>query len=200
MNFVENLEKINASYQKRKPFFTKEEIRRIAGKDTPEGRMVDLFSFKYAKRTSLIQAAEILYGYVAKSYGEEGNEAQSHYPTWVFFSPAKNVNENPLLLKEAAKSFASFAQGEPKDAKERKIQRFWKENWTELDYFELPKTHTRGTLIYLSVAYFKTSAIENFHLGLNLILANRGVSKEILYLPEEYWSKDWAEYYKNPEF
>jgi hypothetical protein len=71
---------------------------------------------------------------------------------------------------------------------------------SDCSYVEIPSSLTGGELVYLSIIYRHLDLNPEFHLGLNLIIANQSISSEVIYLPEKYWEESFKKAYLNNEF
>lgn len=168
----------------------------LAGKDSFRGRLLGIFSASYYQRERLIAKGEVIYGYAFRDY-EEGDNRDFTYPTWVLFSPASAIDDDPAPLAEAAERLLAYCAAD--NGRKDKLCRAVKDDWAEPQYVELPKELTQGRLVYLSMVNVRTKANPSFRLGLNLLLANRKASKEVIYLPERYWTDAFLSHYLGKE-
>ncbi|MDO5329984.1 MAG: hypothetical protein Q4F15_00945 [Bacillota bacterium] len=198
MDFSSEFKKLNESWEQKRPGLSKDEIKHISDKDHADGLMLGIFSWKYLNRGKMISNSTLAYGYVFKAYQAEEEEAAKHYPVWVLFSPSDEVNSDPAILKTAAEKLRTAAEGKAANKDEKKLFAKVVEATAEADYVELPEAYTDGKLVYLSITYLRTNVMPDFKLGLNLLLIAPSVSKEVLFLPPEYWDDEWAEFYQNP--
>lgn len=198
MDFPSEFKKLNDFWDKRRPVLEKDEIKHIADKDHADGIMLGILSWKYINRSKMISNSNIAYGYVFKAYQAEEEESAKHFPVWVLFSPAEEVNSNPLILKNAAEKLRTASEGQPADKAERKLFAKVLEPSADADFVELPEKYTDGHLVYFSITYLRTNVMPEFKLGLNLMLIAPSITKELLFLPPQYWDEEWAEFYQNP--
>lgn len=196
MDFAQELDHLSQTWSSAKLSLTKKEVRHIADQDHYSGKLLGLFTIAYAKRGKLIRNASICYGYAFREYYASIEDSKEHHPTWVLFSPSSEIQKNPLFLKECASRLLSFSKEKHKKRADKRLSLYVQDNLAECSYVELPASLTEGKLVYLSILYARENTVPVFHLGLNLLLANRSISKEVLYLPTEYWSPAWAEYYR----
>lgn len=195
MDYGKALDSINEYWYKRRELLGKEEVRHIADKDNREGKLLGVFTKNYFNRSKLIKASEVIYGCVFKTYQASRLDAEKRYPVWVVFSPSKKVGANPKLLEKVAMKLSGLDEKSISSKEERTLCDLVKKDWSEVSYFEVPSQYTDGELVYLSIIYWRKNTMPVFHLGLNLFLANQGVSKEIIFLPPEYWTREWNEEY-----
>lgn len=188
---------IRSEFAKKRDAFDKSDRAFLAGKDSMKGKLLGMFSSAYYHREKLIDNADVVYGYAFRGYEAEGDREFS-YPTWVLFSLSSKFDENPLLLAGAAKELLAYCERQTKRKKD-KLYYATKDDWGEPKYVELPQELTHGSLIFLSMVTVRTGANPHFHLGLNLLLADKKSSKEVLYLPERYWSEDYRNSYSGKE-
>ena len=197
MDFSSLFENASAYWSKTKSVLSKEDVRHIADKDNGKGRMLGVFTLSYWKRERLIRESDVMIGYAFKTFQFEGELRDKVYPSWVLFSPEKAVNENPKIYEEVTKKLSGLLEEKHPSKEGKKIKRILHDNLAEASYVLLPEEYTNGSLIYLSVVYVRRNVTPDFNLGYQLFLFNQKVSKEILYLPPSYWTKEWAEHYKN---
>ena len=195
MDYIKTLAEINESWQAKRNTLSGKEIAYIGNKASLRGKMLGFLTGPYYKRTKLIENGEISYAYVFKEWSNDVQGEDPQHPTWMVFSPVRKLNENPEKLKEIAANLQGLALDKncPKDL--RVLRNLIVEPLSDTSYFEIPPEYTNGELAYLSIVYVISSLVPCFHLGLNLILANQSVSKEVLYLPTAYWSDDFSTAY-----
>lgn len=200
MDYASLYQKMNADWLLKRASLTKQEIRHLANKDSFKGGRIGFMSRAYYQREKLIQNSEIFTALAFQDYAVEVEERSETFPTWLLFSPSKEINENPAILKEILAKVASIKEIEVKDKAEKKLKSYLSEPLSDVSYFEIPPAYALGKLIYLSIVYLPLHLVPSYHLGLNLILAAPSLSKEVLYFPEENWAKDYAEAYHNHVF
>lgn len=196
MDFKTNIEQINQTWLEKRVSLSKEDIAYIANKDTLRGKMLGFMTAPYYKRSNLIKQSEIFYAYVFKEWTNNVDGPDPQHPTWMLFSPSRTFNEHPEKLKEIAEGLEQLKvdKGSSKDL--IKLYNLINEPLSDTSYFEIPEPYNHGELVYLSIVYVIASLMPYFHLGLNLIMANQSVSKEVLYFPSRYWPTEYAEEYK----
>jgi hypothetical protein len=200
MDYASLYQKMNADWLLKRASLTKQEIRHLANKDSFKGGRIGFMSRAYYQREKLIQNSEIFTALVFQDYAVEVEERSETFPTWLLFSPSKEINENPAILKEILAKVASIKEVEVTDKTEKKFKNYLNEPLSDVSYFEIPPAYSLGKLVYLSIVYLPLHLVPSYHLGLNLILAAPSISKEVLYFPEECWAKDYSEAYHNHVF
>ena len=191
MNSSIVLQHLNESFARQRMTFTKEDYRFLEGKSTPEGRRLGMFSLAYLKRKKLIESASIYYGYVFKDY-QRVEDAKAFYPTWVLFSPHPYYQENPEHYEEMI-PLLETRYAEKKKFRREKVECALHEKFADASMLPIDPSITHGRPLYLCIVYFHREHISDLHLGIYPFLANPEVSKELLYLPEQYWTKEYAE-------
>lgn len=197
MDYKAVLGNLNAYWNDRKARLSKEEIKHLSDKDSRQGKLVGVFTRNYWKRGKLIQSSEIAYGYVFKQY-QTGIKEDIRHPIWVLFSVEGAVNDDPKILERCALKILAL---EPKACGKthRKIAFAVKDDMAQVSYMKVPQDLSEGHLIYLSIIYYCESTMPKFHIGLNLVCLNPAVSKEILLLPSQYWTREWDNLYWKKE-
>ena len=190
---LELLDKQRQKWAKDVLSLTDADKKEIALKRGFDNAMIDFFSFRYHKRSKLIDQSSVELGYCFKEV-----LSSSHDPvalTYVLFSPSPSVYEDENFLPQIAAKLFDLGREEIK--KHRRDQLFWKmrDSLAEAYYFQLDERFAGDKLVYLSIFERRLSEFPYFHLGYNLFLANKGVSKEILLLPKRYFTAAWEEYY-----
>lgn len=197
MDYQATIARVNESWRQTIATADKKAIKHIADKDNRGGLFLGFMTSAYYKRENLIAASEVLYAYVFKEFRQDQDESELRYPTWLLFSPSKEFEADPSLLKDAAMRIQEFCDSKPIRKDLRKFSYAITDHFADASYIEVPLEFTAGKLVYLSVIFHRTSTMPLFHLGLNLILAKQGISDEVLFFPSEYWSKEWMDYYLN---
>lgn len=191
MDFSSTLEKMNNDWLLKRASLSKEEISYISDKDSFRGKIHDCFTLRYHKRSELIKGSSLVYGYAFKSWTNEDIAMAYRYPSWVLFSPSKEVNDNPLLLQKTAQNLLKMEL-----TKENKtLYNLVHEPLSDTSYFEIPSIYSEGKLVYLSVIYLEAHLNPDFKLGVNLLLMAPSISKEVIYLPTKYFSSEYKEEY-----
>lgn len=187
-----------ANWESKRLTLSKSDIAFIAGKDTFKGKISGFLTSGYWHRGKLIRNGELLVGYAFKSLVRNLEDAKEDFPTWVIFSPSTAVNENPAVLEDVAKKLVEL-----KDQDKKAISKEHHKLWTVLgsdyatcNYLEIPEDISGDALIYLSIIPVRGRQNPFFKLGPNFILGSRGLSKEVLYLPDMYMPKEVADEYQ----
>jgi hypothetical protein len=199
MDYSAFFEKANSDWLLKRAALDKEEIAFVAGKDSFRGRLRGFLTHAYYQRTSLIKTSEIYLAYVFQSWTNDVEQKGDSYPTWLLFSPEKEMNQNPILFKEISAKLLSLKESKEISKDEKELQKYLQEYLSDVSYFELPHSCSLNHFVYLSIVDVPLLRVPNFHLGLNLILANPSVSKEVLYLPEKEWPEDFLKAYSQGE-
>lgn len=185
------LQHLNESFARQRATFTKEDFRFVEGKSTPEGRRLGMFTLASLKRKKLVESASVFYGYVFKDY-QRIEDAKAFYPTWVLFSPHPYYQEDPERYAEMIPLLEERYATKKKFRRE-KVECALHELLADASMLPIDPAITNGRPLYLCIVYFHREHISDLRFGVNLFLANPDVSKELLYLPEQYWTKEYAE-------
>jgi len=195
MDYAKTLAEINESWQAKRITLSGKETAYIGNKATLRGKMLGFLTSSYYKRTKLIEQGSVSYAYVFKEWSNDVQGEDPQHPTWMVFSPASKFNEHPEKLKQISERLQGLAKEESVPKGLKVLRNLIVEPLSDASYFEIPPEYSDGELAYLSIVYVIASLVPCFHLGLNLILANRSVSKEVLYLPSTYWSDEYSTAY-----
>jgi len=195
VDFKTNIEQINQAWLEKRVSLSKEDVAFIANKSTLRGKMLGFMTASYYKRSNLIKQSEIFYAYVFKEWTNNVGGHDPQHPTWMLFSPSRTFDEHPEKLKEIAEGLEQLEVDKGSDKNLKKLYNLINEPLSDTSYFEVPEPYNHGELIYLSIVYVIAALMPRFHLGLNLIMANRSISKEVLYFPSNYWPVEYAEEY-----
>jgi hypothetical protein len=199
MDFSSVLSSLNTTWLTRRGSFSDGEIAHLAYQDTFRHKMLGFMTRVYYQRKKLIQQSEIFYAYVFQEYNYDENQRQNGGATWLVFSPSKEVNDHPEILKKIAANLQQLKVKEPINGEEKALKKLLVEPLSETSYCELIPTMSDNEYAFLSIVDLHKELLPSFHLGLNLVLANKSVSKEVLYLPEAYFSQEWKEAYLKGE-
>jgi len=53
-------------------------------------------------------------------------------------------------------------------------------------------------VVYMSIIYVHVNQFVNFRMGVNPLIISKGISKEVIYLPDSYWLPEFTDlYHKN---
>ena len=194
MDYSAVLNETRENFYKKRELFSKVELNYVAGKNNLRNRMLGFLTFDYYKRSRLIKSGEIFYGYVFRTYFDSLNEDKPT-ATWLLFSPTKEFNDNPELYLSINDNIVDFiSKGKPKN-KLKKLYNLLTPELAEPVYYELPSELADNKLVYLSFTYLRKFQVPAFRPGINLFIAAKNISKEILYLPMDYWVDEYKEYY-----
>lgn len=194
---MELFDTLSNHWKNRQKDLDKNDVSYIAYKDTFRHAMRGFLTGSYYKRNRLIKEGDLVYGYVFKTWSNDPTN-QSDYPTWVLFSPSLEVSKNPAVFARISAKLQDLTK-EDDDKKYRKLRNLIIEPLSECDYFEIPEEFTEGAVVYLSIIYLHVNQITNFHMGLNPLLMSRGISKEVIYLPDRFWPGEFYEAYLKNE-
>lgn len=195
MDYQKVLQEIRRNFEQKKLFFTDEDHKFNTSRNYWQGMIHGVFTRAYHKRKDLFIRGHIIYGMSIKSY-LTGDAPNHDYSTWVIFSPQIAFEENPLKYYEIADKLNAFLDRKPNNATEQRLKMILEGELSEPQYFELPSDLTNGSLVFLSGCFVRTRHSPSFRLGINLIIIEKTVSKEIVYLPERYFSEDYKKYYQ----
>ena len=190
------IKNLNTSWLLKRASLDKTELSYLANKDTFNGIRLGFMTRAYYQREKMIRGSDIYYAYVFQSWNNAVGNPQSSYPTWLLFSPDTPVNENPDILKEISAKLTSIKTTEVVDKTEKELKKIIVEPLSDASCFLLPPSYSLGHYVFLSIIDCPGSRVSSFQLGLNLILANLSVSKEVRYLPERYWPDEFKQAYQ----
>jgi hypothetical protein len=187
---------INNSWLVQRASLSKDDLAFIGNKSTLHGKMLGFLTSSYYKRNNLIKQSEVFYAYVFKEWSNEFGGNDKQHPTWMLFSPSASFKEHPEKLKKVAEALQGLTKEKLDSAEEKHLFNLINEPLSDCSYFEIPQNISYGDLVYLSIVYVMPDLVQPFHLGLNLMLANQSVSKEVLYFPTRYWPEEFAKVYE----
>lgn len=180
-------------WNKYRLILSKSDLSLLSFKDTFSSRLKGFMTVEYYRRDKLIKEGELLISYIFKSWKDELNK-NNHVPFWVIFSPSVIVNGEPSILRNVALRLNSRSFDASKGQFKR-LNNILDCPYGEVSYFELPSELTDGHLIYLSIVYLPRNMANNIVLGFNPFLANKAISKEIIFLQDAYWDNSFRDAY-----
>jgi len=189
------LENERKSFLEKQPLFTKEDLKFISGKDTFKGKLTGFLNKNYYQREKLIRNGELFYGYVF-SFWRQSTNWDSPAIFYILFSPERKIMENPFIFKKIHENLQVFLENKPQNKKERYLWNLLKNPLADAPFEEIPFSLTDGHVAYFSKLIKKQNFAISFHLGLNLIIANPTISKQILFLPEKYVTENFRKLYE----
>ncbi len=196
MNEKELLDELRENYQGLRFSFNQEEVKFQCLRNYRQGKLHGLFTRAYWKRKELFQKGQIAYGYVFKEYRPQIDDLYSDYPIWVLLSPNHEFETSPDKYLIIVDRLNQFLKQKAHSRKDKQLQRILEGELSEVYYYILPSYLTEGALVYLCTTYVRHTHTPLFHLGLNPILYAPTISKEIMILPNKYWTKAWNNYYQ----
>lgn len=190
------LKTMNEKYRVAAFTFEKRDYQFLEGKDTPRGRMLGFMTSEYWKREQLWKTGTIVWGYVFKIILASNNEVHRVYPSWVLFSPSEQFTITPELYLEILGKLNTLENEKPKAKNIRQLKTALFDNLSEPQYFEIPEPYACGKIVFLSMIYVRPNHVYDLHLGYVPLMISPMVSKEVMYLPEKYWTEEFKnEYY-----
>jgi hypothetical protein len=195
MDYAKTLVDINSVWETTRASLSKEDIAFVSNRDNLRNKMVGFMTSGYYKRNKLILSSEVYYAYVFQQWSNDSSGNELRYPTWLLFSPALPFRSNPVAYKEISAKIQSIKEIEVSAPSEKRLKSLVSEPLSDVSYFEIPAEYSFGQLCYLSIVYRQISIVPEFRLGINLVLANKSVSDEILYFPAKYWSAEFKDAY-----
>ena len=184
MENKETLKKINSIYHELVGTLDKRDISFIAGKDTLRNKMLNIGRASYFKREKLISNGELLYG-LSFMANNPVKESDRPYASHVVFSYEQLFKTSPFLYQNYIDLFIQFLENN-QSMKYKKMHNILFSDMAEPSYFLIPPELVDNHILYISLVYVRPFSNPDFKLGINLIIANSLVSKEIIYLPTMY--------------
>lgn len=196
MDYAALYHQLNSAWIEKRASFDKKELAYLANKDTFAGRRLGFMTRAYYQREKMIKASDIYYAYAFQNWNDAVSDSQSSYPTWLLFSPDTAVNENPSILKEISAKVLSLKHIEVTDREEKELKKDIVEVLSDVACLVLPESYSFGHYVMLSVVDVPYQHVSSFRLGLNLVMANLSLSKEVRYLPERYYPAEFKGAYQ----
>lgn len=190
---MELFDSFTKHWKEKQKSLDKKDVSFIAYKDSFRHGMRGFLTGSYYKRERLIKEGDLVFGYTFKCWSD-GSNYSSDYPTWVLFSPSLQVSKNTALFARISGKLQDFAK-QNKDKKYRKLCNLINEPLSECDYFEIPPEFTEGAVVYLSIIYVHVNQFVSFNMGVNPLIISKGISKEVIYLPDAYWLPEFTDLY-----
>ena len=174
---------------------TKDEKNHLVDKDTMRGKLLGIFTSAYYKRYRLFEQGMFAYSYVFKSWNNSFG-SDKPYPVWMLFSPEEYFLKSPYELENITAKLGQFVKEyEQKDKINRKLFINLTEPLSEPTYFQLPMKFSNNHLVYLHMTYLSPTQLPHFTLGYNVVCFNPNISKEVMFLPEYFWTKEYKNNY-----
>lgn len=196
MNYEQILNETIKDFELKKYSLNKDDIKDLLGRSTLKGRLLGIFSPSYYKEEKLLKNGFIAYGLTIKNWRRTYNENEP-LATWVLFSPQKEIERNPDILLKINQNIQDLILQDKRNSKYKKFINLVTQELAEPKYLLVPKELSEGITAFISFAYLKPEQIREFRLGMNLIIFNKSISNEIIYLPESCFTKKYYEMYYN---
>ena len=179
-----SLDEIRKTFVERRVSMDEKKIDEALGFGSRRDKILSLFSIRYKPMKKLINEGILIYSYAYKiSYLFNGNS--NYKKCWVLFSPNVKYEENPSEYSKIAAKLDYFLNS--KNKKHKKLIKKINNSENDFKLLELPFDIFEEKL-FLSTIYVKEKVNPNLNLGINLCLLNRKVSKNIIFLPEVFYS------------
>lgn len=196
MEILNWISELNKSWDSIKLSLSKKDRNRILGRDSFDGKRVDCFHLRYWKRPKLLPKGKIIFGYVFKS-AEYRKESPLFFSTWVIHSEDPYFQENPYeflhVLEKSQERYPNL-----KKILHSKVEKMLYGEEADFVYVRIDPSLADGRAVYLSCVTLFRGNVSNFHLGLNLFVSNSSISKDLIYLPRQYWTKEFEQAYPLP--
>lgn len=183
-------ERLKKEWLKRRGLLTKADVSVLARKDTFAKRLKGFLTAAYWKREKLIRSSDVVLGLVFKEWHGSPAETGNYFRDWILFSPSLEINENPAFLLKTADAFLKEESARPKDKALLRFHDAIFKPLADASYLQVPPEKAEGKLVYLSIVERPYDLNDGFRLGVYPFLMNPSVSKEILFLPPEFWPEE----------
>lgn len=184
MSEYKNLDEIREEFVKSRSSMSKEQIDESIGFKNKKDKILSLFSIRYKPSRKLIDEGILVYTYIYKnSFYINGNS--NYFRSYVLFSPDTKYEENPAFYSKIAAKLEDFLNSNNK--KYNKLIRNLNSDVHEFKLDLLP-IEIFEEKVFISTIYTKEKVNPNLRVGVNLCLLNRKVSKNIILLPEVFYS------------
>ncbi len=199
MDYLTLINKTRESFNTSRVNLSKNEIKYLSGRSDFRSSFIDLFSLRYFKKKKLILEGNIYYSYIIRIYRSNLNQEDA-ISSWLIFSPESIFDSSPEIYQKINDNILKFIENKENQKTNRKLYNALTLELSEPRYLELSEDLSEGHLVYLSFAYLRKNHLPNTKLGLNLIIANKKISDEIMYLPLDYCLVEYRNnYLKNCE-
>ena len=191
---AEFLEETNRKYRVFAGNFSKEDTQYNLDRLSFREKLIGFMTPEYYKREKLFLRGNVVYGFIYRTFQSSNENGQVQL--WVITSPEHIFTENPMLLADVSEKLSSIIIN--KKYEDRGVQAFVRrihEPYAEVKYLEIPGVFTDNHLAFLSSVMYKTNHVASFRHGINLFISAPNISKELLLLPERYWSDQYTEWY-----
>ena len=175
--------------------FTKDEMKYNANKDTFKGKITGFLTLEYYQREKLFNTGNIFYALSYKEYHEHAEKDKKMFPVWVLFSPSTKIDENPHLLEKVKDNLDQLLLDKELAKKYHHLLMMYSDNLAEPKYYKVPDEFSPDFDCYICLTNLIQSRFPVFHLGINLVIANKKVSNEFHYLPYVYWTEEFLKQY-----
>jgi len=172
--------------------FLKEDFKYATNKAKFNEKRVGVFTRAYYKRKKLIQLGTLTYGYVFRI--REQNSSSQPTSTWLLFSPQAHFEKNPAIYEKTMQNISKIAESRVVEKKYKRLKIMISEPYAEPSYFPVPAEFCDNNILYISHVYYWKEKNPHFHLGITPIFISQNITKEIIYLPERYWTNELKDF------
>lgn len=184
LNFINNL---NKNYSLLRSTFSKSYLKVLESKQDLKSKMIGFMTPAYYKRKDLILHGAIMYAFTFKINNFDCINSR-YIDSWVLFSSDYDFRESPAKYNYFVSKLNDFLQGKS-NYKNKKLLSALLSNENSYRYFLLPKELSDDKIIYYSNILIDTQLNKDIELGLNVVIANKAISNEILYLSDDVFKK-----------
>lgn len=169
--------------------FLKEDFNFLTNKQGFNQKRIGVFTRNYYKRKKLVQLGTLTYGYVLRI--RDNGSQTNPISTWVLFSPSNEYEKNPAKYEKTLQNIDKILNSPNINKKYKRLKIMLTESLAEPVYFPVPDELSDGDVVYISHVYYWRTKNPNMRPGLMPIFISQNISKEILYLPERYWTDNF---------
>ena len=185
-------EEAERNYGKEAPIASGRLLSFLLNRDSLRTRLLGFMTRAYWSRKKLLKQGKVIYAYAFREWGF--GERSLEHPVWILHSPSMKVMEHPEILKNAAELLMKKEEWPPMGKKEADALAHAFEPLARPMFLPLPEGFGEVPL-FLSVLDWIPQHLQEFRLGLNLIIQNPSVSKESILLMERYFPQEWRDAY-----
>lgn len=181
---LEALNKLNSSYLKRRMNLSKEEINFILHNKHLIMKFKSKVSPRLLKLKKMIKNGNVGVVYTFKIIMSSYFNEEVH-PTYALFTLKKSNMINEVYYKRILSNILKLEESkEKKTCSEKRLLSILKEEDSDPRYYELPKSLTNNEIVYLERINVDNNVNPNFKLGMNYVIYNKVISKDMLYYPD----------------
>ncbi|MGI6644794.1 MAG: hypothetical protein ACOX28_03495 [Bacilli bacterium] len=183
-DYLNELEEKNKKFLDYRQSLTKNDLESITSTDRKIFKIKTLFSSRIRKARKMIKQGNVGLVYTFSTSINEYYKDEVRR-TLALFSPKKANMTNPDFYQNVLANLLAASKQKKQNFATKRLFAIINEDGSDPRYYKLPTELTNGEIVYLQKIMVNTVLCPDFKMGMNYVIYNRQISKDIVYLPKQ---------------